>query len=126
MRAMSARRIRCYGSVALAFVLPSAPTVRAGGDSNDVRIASFVRDSDASATFTLDGGAKDVVHGCRSITIVARYGLWTWRRGRPVVTKSEHRHALDRLAPEATQGLTRFGLMGSGGEDDHAGADGWS
>src|SRR5260221_11499689 len=125
MRAMSARRIRCYGSVALAFVLLSAPTVRAGGDSNDVRIASFVRDSDASATFTLDGGAKDVVHGCRSITIVARDGVWTWRWGKPVVTKSEHRHALDRLAAEATKGLTRFGFMGSGVEDDPAGRECW-
>jgi len=112
-------RTRLRLLVALALCL-SVGTVDAGGTSRVVRIASFSRVSPDEATFVLEGVGFPAARQCQRATIHARYAPWPrWPWQPELVTRKQHREALDELAREYKAATdTRFGVLGTGlGED---------
>ena len=103
-------------------LLALASSASAGGDSRAARIIEFIRASPSAATFVVEGTSEEMMPGCRRITVVARYSLWTWPWAKPTVTRDAHERALDQLYRDfSAKSDTRFGLMGSGLGDDSAG-----
>ncbi len=113
------RRKRPTLLAALALCL-SVGAVDAGGDSRAVRIASFARVSPDEATFVLQGVGTPAARHCARATIHAQYLPWRrWPWEAELVTRKQHREALDELARAYTAATdTQFGILGTGlGED---------
>src|SRR5260370_23662246 len=94
----------------------SVGAVDAGGDSRAVRIASFARVSPDEATFVLQGVGTPAARHCARATIHAQYLPWRrWPWEAELVTRKQHREALDELARAYTAATdTQFGILGTG------------